>query len=120
MEGALQSVKAFLTALASQLSSLIKDQIDSITVEINHVRTSMNEALLSWERISQKFEDKLSKITADVQLGRETNVENMSESVEESEIDDLNSAMGSSSKCMNMNFQIPSSKTYLNKRRAYD
>ncbi|CAF2146882.1 unnamed protein product [Brassica rapa subsp. narinosa] len=46
MEGVLQSVKAFLTALASQLSSLIKDQTDSTAAKIHHVMESVREALL--------------------------------------------------------------------------
>ncbi|CAN6911088.1 microtubule-associated protein TORTIFOLIA1 [Brassica napus] len=118
MEGALQSVKAFLSALASQLRSLIKDQIDSTTANINQVRESMTEALVLWERFYQRIErieEVLSKISSDVQLGTEKNVEERSESFqtmevvlpcrrenndeeEESEVDDLNSAMGSSNR----------------------
>ncbi|KAF3600589.1 hypothetical protein F2Q69_00032836 [Brassica cretica] len=118
MEGASQSVKAFLTALASQLRSLIKDQIDSTTANINQVRESMTEALLLWERFYQRIErieEVLSKISSDVQLGTEKNMEERSESFqtmevvlpcrrenndeeEESEVDDLISAMGSSNR----------------------
>ncbi|CAN7068837.1 unnamed protein product [Brassica oleracea var. botrytis] len=59
MEGVLQSVKAFFTALASQLSSLIKDQTDSTTAKIHHVMESVTEALLVWwKNISQKKERK--------------------------------------------------------------
>ncbi|KAL0726046.1 hypothetical protein Bca4012_022139 [Brassica carinata] len=45
--------------------------------QINHVRESVTEALLAWERISQKISEEMSKISSDEQpqLGTEKNVE---------------------------------------------
>ncbi|KAL0872539.1 hypothetical protein Bca101_022244 [Brassica carinata] len=101
MEGALQSVKALLTAMASQFYNMIKYEIDSTNAMINHVMESVREAM---ERMDQKLAEEVSRIREErsesfqtshqsVEVVMPCRRENNDDEEEESEFHD---AMGSS------------------------